>query len=141
MSEPERLWVQRTEPRQFVGRNARGGEVRIGRADLEGAFTPGELLQIALGACGLLSADATLADKLGEDFDSLAEIAADKSEDGSRYASIAVDIEVGMSAISAEARAALADRAERAIEKRCTVGHTLAAGAEHPVRVVARDQA
>ena len=46
------LHITREGPRSFIGRNARGAEVRIGGSDADGVFSPGELLHLALAACG-----------------------------------------------------------------------------------------
>jgi uncharacterized OsmC-like protein len=38
------LWVERTGVRRYTGRSSRGAEVLVGSEDVEGVFTPGELL-------------------------------------------------------------------------------------------------
>ena len=45
------LWVERTEVRRYTGRSSRGAQVLVGSEDVEGVFTPGELMKIALAAC------------------------------------------------------------------------------------------
>ena len=55
------LWVERTGTRRYTGRSSRGAEVLIGSVDVEGVFTPGELLKIALAACSGMSSDQPLA--------------------------------------------------------------------------------
>ena len=47
-TEPTPLHITREGPRSFIGRNARGAEVRIGGSDADGVFSPGELLHLAL---------------------------------------------------------------------------------------------
>ncbi len=42
------LWVERTGTRRYTGRSSRGAEVLIGSETVDGVFTPGELLKIAL---------------------------------------------------------------------------------------------
>ena len=44
------LLVQRTGPRRYTGHSSRGAQVLIGSEDVDGVFTPGELLKIALAA-------------------------------------------------------------------------------------------
>lgn len=132
-SEPTPVHVERIGTKTYIGRNARGAEVRVGSTDADGAFGPGELLQVALAACGLLSSDHTLASRLGEDFAARVDIAATKTADGERYDLIATTIRANMTALDAEKIAALIDRSERAIDKLCTIGHTLDHGAAHPV--------
>ena len=62
------LWVQRTGVRRYTGRSTRGAEVLIGSEDVEGVFTPGELMKIALAACSGLSSDQPLRRRLGDDY-------------------------------------------------------------------------
>jgi len=38
------LWVERTGVRRYTGRSSRGAEVLVGNEDVEGVFTPGELM-------------------------------------------------------------------------------------------------
>ena len=47
------LWVERTGVRRYTGRSSRGAEVLVGGEDVEGVFTPGELMKIALAACSV----------------------------------------------------------------------------------------
>ena len=42
------LWVERTGVRRYTGHSSRGAEVLVGSEDVEGVFTPGELMKIAL---------------------------------------------------------------------------------------------
>ncbi|AMO60910.1 hypothetical protein MPHLCCUG_02092 [Mycolicibacterium phlei] len=59
------LWVERTGARRYTGRSSRGAEVLIGSEDVEGVFTPGELLKIALAACSGMASDIPLQRRLG----------------------------------------------------------------------------
>lgn len=133
MSEP--LNIERIGVRRLMARNDRGGEVRIGSTGDPDAFTPGELLHLALGGCNLLSSDGTLADKLGDDFAASAEVTAEMSEDGKHYARISVKMSVDFGDLDETVRASLIDRAERAIDRRCTVGITLDAKPTHDVSI------
>ena len=54
------LWVERTGKRLYTGRNSRGAEVSIGGVEVDGAFSPGELLKIALAGCSGLASDSAL---------------------------------------------------------------------------------
>ncbi|MFT4127771.1 MAG: OsmC family peroxiredoxin, partial [Gordonia sp. (in: high G+C Gram-positive bacteria)] len=63
------LWVQRTGTRRYTGLSSRGAQVLIGSEDVEGVFTPGELLKIALAACTGMSSDRPLSRRLGDDYD------------------------------------------------------------------------
>jgi acylphosphatase len=63
------LWVERTGVRRYTGRSTRGAEVLIGSEDVDGVFTPGELLKIALAACSGMSSDHSLRSRLGDDYE------------------------------------------------------------------------
>ncbi|MGZ5362581.1 MAG: OsmC family protein, partial [Mycobacterium sp.] len=62
------LWVERTGVRRYAGRSTRGAEVLVGNEDVEGVFTPGELMKIALAACSGIASDAPLRRRLGDDY-------------------------------------------------------------------------
>lgn len=62
------LWVERTGVRSYTGRSSRGAQVLVGNEDVEGVFTPGELMKIALAACSGMASDAPLQRRLGEDY-------------------------------------------------------------------------
>ena len=62
------LWVERTGMRRYTGRSSRGAEVLVGSEDVEGVFTPGELMKIALAACSGMGSDQPLARRLGDDY-------------------------------------------------------------------------
>ena len=63
------LWVERNGVRRYTGRSSRGAEVLVGNEDVDGVFTPGELLKIALAACSGMSSDAPLRRRLGDDYE------------------------------------------------------------------------
>lgn len=130
------LHITREGPRSFIGRNARGAEVRIGGSDADGVFSPGELLHLALAACGMLSSDHILASRLGADFEATTDITATKPEGEDRYDSITAVIRADLSALDPERIASLSERTHRAIDRQCTVGHTLEHGAAYTVDVV-----
>src|SRR5271166_58600 len=62
------LWVERTGTRRYTGHSSRGAQVLVGADDVEGVFTPGELMKIALAACSGMSTDAPLARRLGDGY-------------------------------------------------------------------------
>jgi uncharacterized OsmC-like protein len=62
------LWAERTGVRRYTCRSSRGAEVLVGSEDVEGVFTPGELMKIALAACTGMSSDHPLARRLGDDY-------------------------------------------------------------------------
>ena len=127
-TETNSVWAERTGTRQYLGRNARGAEVRVGMGP--GEFSPGELLKIALATCNTLSADHRLAKALGEDFEANVICATLKNEEEERYSDMDVQIVTDLSALTPEQLSTLTERVERAIDRGCTVGHTLEKGAD-----------
>ena len=122
------LWVERTGKRLYTGRNSRGAEVSIGGVEVDGAFSPGELLKIALAGCSGLSADSKLAHRLGDDVDVVIKVTG-MAGDEDRYPAFAEELVVDLSSLDPEARERLITVVHRAIDSHCTVGRTLDAGA------------
>ncbi|MEV6098001.1 OsmC family protein [Nocardia sp. NPDC051981] len=127
-AEPVKLWAERTGTRAYTGRNNRGGEVLIASAGVPGAFTPGELLKIALAGCTGLSADFTLARRLGDTFDATVHVSGDADRENEVYPELTEEFELDLSELDAETRDRLLVAAQRAVDKVCTVGRTLKAG-------------
>lgn len=105
------LWVERTAPRRYTGRSSRGAQVPIGNDDVEGVFTPGELLKIALAACSGMASGA-----------------ADRDQE--RYPRLAETMHLDLSGLSEAERQRLLTVVHRAIDASCTVGRTLTSGTE-----------
>ncbi|MVU76530.1 OsmC family peroxiredoxin [Nocardia sp. ET3-3] len=126
--EPVKLWAERTGTRAYTGRNNRGAEVSIASAGVPGAFTPGELLKIALAGCTGLSADFTLSRRLGDSFDATVHVSGDADRENEVYPELNEEVELDLSELDAESRERLLVAAQRAIDKVCTVGRTLKAG-------------
>lgn len=127
---PGELWVERTGTRRYTGRNGRGAEVLVGSQNVEEVFTPGELLKIALAACTGLSADFPLAHRLGEDFAATVRVSGAADRQNERYPRLEEVFELDLSDLDAQAAERLLVTVERAVEKVCTVGRTLRAGAD-----------
>src|ERR1700761_6157464 len=106
------LWVERTGVRRYTGHSSRGAEVLVGSEDVEGVFTPGELLKIALAACSGMSSDSPLARPLGDE-----------------------KLEVRLSGLDPEEKTRLLTVVRRAVDQVCTVGRTLKAGTTVDFRV------
>ena len=79
------LWVERTGTRRYTGRSSRGAEVLVGSEDVEGVFTPGELLKIALAACTGMSSDRPLSRRLGDDYDATIRVSGTADRDNEVY--------------------------------------------------------
>ena len=124
-----RLWVERTGVRRYTGRNSRGAEVLIGSVGDEAAFSPGELLKIALAGCSGLASDSALRHRLGDDVDVTINVSGMSDDEQDRYPAFLEELVVDLSALDAAARERLLTVVHRAIEQHCTVGRTLEAGA------------
>jgi uncharacterized OsmC-like protein len=123
------LWLERTGKRQYVGRSSRGAEVRIGSVGDPEAFSPGELLKIALGACSGLSADAALVHRLGDDVQVTIRVGGATHPTEDRYPALAEVMKVDLSGLDDATRDRLLTVVHRAVDQHCTVGRTLEHGA------------
>ena len=79
------LWVERTGVRRYTGRSTRGAEVLVGSEDVEGVFTPGELMKIALAACSGMSSDQPLRRRLGDDYEATIRVSGAADREQERY--------------------------------------------------------
>lgn len=123
------LWVERTGVRRYTGRSSRGAEVLVGSEDVDGVFTPGELLKIALAACTGMSSDRPLARRLGDDYDATVRVSGTADRENEVYPVLEEILEVDLSELDEDAAARLLVVVERAIDAVCTVGRTIKAGA------------
>lgn len=135
-SGPLDLWVERTGSRTYVGRNGRGGEVRVGPQEDDGSFAPGELMKLALAACTGLTTDVVLARRLGDDFAASIRVSGAKDQDADRYPLITEQLIVDLSALGDKDRERLLTIVHRAAEEHCTVGRTLTGGTSVQLRVI-----
>ena len=119
------LWVERTGVRRYVGRSTRGAEVLVGSEDVEGVFTPGELMKIALGACSGMASDIPLQRRLGEDYQTTIRVSGPADREQERYPHLAERMELDLSGLSEDERKRVITVVERAIDQVCTVGRTL----------------
>lgn len=131
------LYLERTGVRQYVARNARGAEVLVG--DGPGRFSPGDLLKLALAGCNAMSSDARFAAVLGEDFAQLAGVSAEYDEAADRFTSMAIELIQDMSALSEDEKATLVRRAQGAIERYCTIGHTVSQPLPHTLHITSEE--
>ena len=114
--------------RRYTGRSGRGAEVLVGSDDVEGVFTPGELMKIALAACSGMSSDQPLRRRLGDDYRATIRVSGDADREQERYPLLTEVLEVDLSGLSDEDRARVVTVVERAIDQVCTVGRTLKSG-------------
>ncbi|WP_195167188.1 OsmC family protein [Mycobacteroides abscessus] len=124
------LWVERTGNRRYTGHSSRGAEVLIGSETVDGVFTPGELLKIALAACSGMSSDQPLARRLGEDYRVPIEVSGPADREQERYPVLDEKMVIDLSGLTSEERQRVLTVVERAVDQVCTVGRTLKAGAE-----------
>ena len=122
------LWVERTGTRRYTGQSSRGAQVLVGSEDVDGVFTPGELLKIALAACSGMSSDQPLAHRLGDDYRAVVRVSGAADRDREIYPLLAETLELDLSGLSAEDKERLVIVVNRAIDLVCTVGRTLKSG-------------
>lgn len=126
------VWAKRLGTRHYLAGNEAGVSVEIGG---EGNFTPGELMKIALLTCQTLSADHRIARELGENGQLTAVAATVKNEAEERYESFTVDIDAALAGLDEDQLAKLRERVDVAIDRYCTVGHTVEHGAPVTTRL------
>ncbi|MBO0609407.1 OsmC family protein [Myceligenerans salitolerans] len=131
-SPTDALWVERNGVRTYTGFSARGARVEVGPVEAGAVFTPGELLKIALAACAGMSSDRAFARRLGDDYAVTIRVEDPKDMAEDRYPTLTEKFEVDLSWLDQTDRDKLVTIAQRAIDKACTVGRTLKAGAEVP---------
>lgn len=124
----EGLWAERVGARRYTGHNARGAQVRMGPVEAGDVFTPGELLKLALAGCAGMSADHSLARRLGDDVTVIVRVAGANRDE--RYPQVHDEIEVDLSSLADADRERVLTIVQRAVDRNCTVGRTLKAGAD-----------
>jgi uncharacterized OsmC-like protein len=122
------LWVERTGSRRYTGHSSRGAQVLVGSEDVQGVFTPGELLKIALAACSGMASDQPLARRLGEDYRAVVKVSGAADRDQERYPLLQETLEIDLSGLTEEEAERLLVVADRAVQLVCTVGRTLKSG-------------
>lgn len=124
------LWVERNGTRTYTGFSGRGAQVAIGPVEAGAVFTPGELLKIALAACAGMSSDTKFSRVLGDDYKVTIRVDGPKHATEDRYPAFAETFEIDLSSLDDAARDKTLMLAQRSIDRACTVGNTLKAGAQ-----------
>src|SRR6201996_964192 len=124
------LWVERTGVRRYTGHSSRGAEVLVGSEDVEGVFTPGELMKIALAACSGMSSDSPLARRLGDDYTATVRVSGDADREHEVYPLLEETLEIDLSGLDDAEKERVLIVVQRAIDQACTVGRTLKSGTE-----------
>ena len=122
------LWVERTGARRYTGRSSRGAEVLIGGVDVDGVFSPGELMKIALAACSGMASDQPLARRLGDGYRTTISVTGAADRDNEVYPALSETLHIDLSGLSAEEAERVHTVVQRAIDSVCTVGRTLKSG-------------
>jgi uncharacterized OsmC-like protein len=130
------LWVERTGTRRYTGYSSRGAQVLIGSEDVDGVFTPGELLKIALAACSGMSSDQPLARRLGDDYRAVVKVSGPADRDNEIYPLLEEKLELDLSGLTEQEKERLITVVNRAIDAVCTVGRTLKSGTTVTFEVV-----
>jgi uncharacterized OsmC-like protein len=104
--------------------------VLVGSEDVDGVFTPGELMKIALAACSGMSSDQPLARRLGDDYRATVRVSGAADREQERYPLLDEVLEVDLSGLSDEEKQRVRVVVERAVDQVCTVGRTLKSGTE-----------
>jgi uncharacterized OsmC-like protein len=130
------LWVERTGRRRYTGHSSRGAEVLVGSEDVDGVFTPGELMKIALAACSGMSSDHPLARRLGDDYQATVRVSGDADREQERYPLLQEALEIDLSGLDDAEKARVLTVVQRAVDQVCTVGRTLKSGTKVDFEVV-----
>lgn len=129
----KRLWVERNKDGSWDAFSDEGAHIKFGKG--KGQFSPGDLMKVALSACGALSSQFAIEHALGEGKG--AKIVADGTYDDASDSYLNFSEQVVIDAtdadLSEEDAAKLKERVTRHIEKSCTVMHTYEQ--ETPVRM------
>ncbi|KQH79561.1 hypothetical protein AO501_17190 [Mycobacterium gordonae] len=130
------LWVERTGTRRYTGHSSRGAQVLVGSEDVDGVFTPGELMKIALAACSGMSSDQPLARRLGDDYRAVVKVSGAADRDNETYPLLEEKLELDLSGLTEQEKERLVTVVNRAIDAVCTVGRTLKSGTTVTFEVV-----
>jgi uncharacterized OsmC-like protein len=107
----------------------------MGGADVPGAFTPGELLKIALAGCTGMTSDSVVQRRLTGSTDVMIGVDAAVHDTEDRYTDFTETMLVDLTGLDGAARAQLETAVRRAVGVGCTVGLTLLSGADVTVDI------
>jgi uncharacterized OsmC-like protein len=122
--------VRRAGQHSFIASNGRGAEVRIGRKDQEGSFSPVELLLAAAAGCVAVTAETLVTRRVGEFTAHAEHVSAEGSHE---LTTVPVSLDYDLSGLDDAQREALDTVVRRAVEQLCTVTRTLKRSATTPL--------
>lgn len=133
----DKLWVERNCDGTWQAHSSDNATIRIGKG--EGMFNPGDLIKVALAACGGLSSEAAVKRLLGDGAKVRIDVSGDYDSDNDRYNSFSETVSLEgedskKPADDAEA-AKVADRVSRHIAKDCTIAHTFRQATPVDIRI------
>ena len=105
--------------RRYTGRSSRGAEVLVGSEDVEGVFTPGELLKIALAALQRDGQRPAAARRLGDDYQAMIRVSGAADREQERYPLLEETLELDLSGLSEDEKATPADGRRPRRSTRC----------------------
>lgn len=117
------LGATRIGDRKYVATNERGGKLIMGYEP--GEFSPGDLLKLAILGCNLLSGEARFDAALGKNTPLAGTIDAAYDAESNRFTDFLVKIDAELDSLSEDERTLLLSRVKKAIDRRCTISHTV----------------
>ena len=109
----------------------------VGNEDVEGVFTPGELMKIALAACsGMCQRPAAARGASATTTRRRSRCPGPADREQERYPLLEETLELDLSGLSEDEVARLLTVVERAVDQVCTVGRTLKSGTKVTFEVV-----
>lgn len=120
----KKLWVERNKDGSWDAFSDEGAHIKFGHG--KGQFNPGDLMKVALAACGALSSQMTIENSLGEGKGAKITVDGDYDREADGYTAFReqVVVDAQSAGIHGEDVEKLKDRVKKHIEKSCTVMHT-----------------
>ena len=123
--------VRRVGQHSFVASNGRGAEVRIGRKDQDGFFSPVELLLAAAAGCAAVTAETLITRRVDGPLTARADDV--RVADEHELTTVPVSLDYDLSALDEAQRAELETVVRRAVDQLCTVTRTVKKSATTPL--------
>lgn len=120
----KRLWVERNKDGSWDAFSDEGAHLKFGKG--QGQFNPGDLMKVALAACGALSSQFAVESALGEGKGARIVVDGTFDAEDNAYLNFTehVDVDATDAGLSQEDADKLEERIRRHIDKSCTVEHT-----------------